>query len=299
MNTLFKDGTASLQNATETVNVKNVVQFVSRSTEAAVAANNDLFVDTTMIVGLPSTDASSTIQEINNLFVVARSQMQSSRDTLYDYLSRIYEAQVTKGDSAAFLDSLVQARNAIETALKRSLWTTKSFKKDKDGNVLPDEKRMQATEHLLFISTNGMQIYGSLRSKYKKIVRLALEKSIDPKLFTKWLKDQGGVVKALANVVEREPSADKEAVDINALVQQYTLSALSKPTVELPYNVTKNQFSVVVVYHNPQTKTVHHVGTLSEEKEVNSVIRLLSSSEKKAAVSESSESPKSSSKEAA
>ena len=299
MNTTLSNDKASEVLGMNVDNIRNVVQFVAVSSEAAVAANSDLFVEKTAITGLASLDATSTIQEINNLFVVARSQMQSSRDTLYDYLSRIYEAQVTKGDSAAFLDSLVQARNAIETALKRSLWTTKSFKKGKDGNVLPDEKRMQATEHLLFISTNGMQVYGSLRSKYKKIVRLALEKSIDPKLFTKWLKDQGGVVKALANVVEREPSADKEAVDINALVQQYTLSALSKPTVELPYNVTKNQFSVVVVYHNPQTKTVHHVGTLSEEKEVNSVIRLLSSSEKMAAVAESSESPKNSSKEAA
>ena len=73
---------ASLENATEIGNVKNVIQFVSRSTEAAVAANNDLFVDTTTIVGLPSSEASSTIQEINNLFVVARSQMQSSRDDL-------------------------------------------------------------------------------------------------------------------------------------------------------------------------------------------------------------------------
>lgn len=283
MNTLFNDGTASLENATGTVNVKNVVQFVSRSAEIAVAANNDLFVDSTAITGLASSDAKSTIQEINNLFVVARSQMQSSRDTLYDYLSRIYQAQVAKGDSAAFLDSLVQARNAIETALKRTPWTIKSFKKDEDGNVLPDEKRLQATEHLLFISTNGMQIYGSLRSKYKKIVRLALEKSIDPKLFAKWLKDQGGVVKALANVVEREPSGEKEAVDINDIVQRYTLSAPSKPTVELPYTVTKNQFTVVVIYHNPQTQKVHHVGTLSEEKEVNSVIRLLSSAERKAA----------------
>lgn len=299
MNTLCKDGTASLENATETGNVKNVVQFVSRSAEAAVAANNDLFVSTTTITGLSSSDASSTIQEVNNLFVVARSQMQASRDTLYDYLSCIYEAQVTKGDSAAFLDSLVQARNSIETTLKRSLWTTKSFKKDKDGNVLPDEKRMQATEHLLFISTNGMQIYGSLRSKYKKIIRLAVEKSIDPKLFTKWLKDQGGVVKALANVVEREPSADTEVVDIKELVQKYTLSALTKPLVELPYTPTKNQFSVVLVYHNPQTRTVHHVGTLSEEKEVNSVIRLLSSAERKAAGTGSSGSATNSSKEAA
>lgn len=299
MNTTLSNDKASEVIAMNADNIRNVVQFVAVSSEAAVAANCDLFIEKTAISGLASSDATSTIQEINNLFVVARSQMQSSRDTLYDYLSRIYQAQVMKGDSAAFLDSLVQARNAIETTLKRPLWTTKSFKKDKEGNALPDEKRMQATEHLLFISTNGMQVYGSLRSKYKKIVRLALEKSIDPKLFTKWLKDQGGVVKALANVVEREPTTDKEAVDINALVQQYTLSAQSKPTVELPYNVTKNQFSVVVVYHNPQTKAVHHVGTLSEEKEVNSVIRLLSSSEKKAAVAESSESPKNSSKEAA
>ena len=299
MNTTLSNDKASEVVAVNADNIRNVVQFVAVSSEAAVAANSDLFVEKTAITGLASLDATSTIKEINNLFVVARSQMQSSRDTLYDYLSRIYEAQASKGDSAAFLDSLVQARNAIETTLKRPLWTTKSFKKDKDGNVLPDEKRMQATEHLLFISTNGMQVYGSLRSKYKKIVRLALEKSIDPKLFTKWLKDQGGVVKVLANVVEREPSADIAAVDINALVQQYTLSALSQPTIELPYNVTKNQFSVVVVYHNPQTKTVHHVGTLSEEKEVNSVIRLLSSSEKKAAVAESSKSPKNSSKEAA
>lgn len=299
MNTTLSNDKASEVVAVNADNIRNVVQFVAVSSEAAVAANSDLFVEKTAITGLASLDATSTIKEINNLFVVARSQMQSSRDTLYDYLSRIYEAQASKGDSAAFLDSLVQARNAIETTLKRPLWTTKSFKKDKDGNVLPDEKRMQATEHLLFISTNGMQVYGSLRSKYKKIVRLALEKSIDPKLFTKWLKEQGGVVKVLANVVEREPSADIAAVDINALVQQYTLSALSQPTIELPYNVTKNQFSVVVVYHNPQTKTVHHVGTLSEEKEVNSVIRLLSSSEKKAAVAESSKSPKNSSKEAA
>lgn len=299
MNTTLSNDKASEVVAVNADNIRNVVQFVAISSEAAVAANSDLFVEKTAITGLASLDATSTIKEINNLFVVARSQMQSSRDTLYDYLSRIYEAQASKGDSAAFLDSLVQARNAIETTLKRPLWTTKSFKKDKDGNVLPDEKRMQATEHLLFISTNGMQVYGSLRSKYKKIVRLALEKSIDPKLFTKWLKEQGGVVKVLANVVEREPSADIAAVDINALVQQYTLSALSQPTIELPYNVTKNQFSVVVVYHNPQTKTVHHVGTLSEEKEVNSVIRLLSSSEKKAAVAELSKSPKNSSKEAA
>ena len=299
MNTTLSNDKASEVVAVNADNIRNVVQFVAVSSEAAVAANSDLFVEKTAITGLASLDATSTIKEINNLFVVARSQMQSSRDTLYDYLSRIYEAQVSKGDSAAFLDSLVQARNAIETTLKRPLWTTKSFKKDKEGNVLPDEKRMQATEHLLFISTNGMQVYGSLRSKYKKIVRLALEKSIDPKLFTKWLKEQGGVVKVLANVVEREPSADIAAVDINALVQQYTLSALSQPTIELPYNVTKNQFSVVVVYHNPQTKTVHHVGTLSEEKEVNSVIRLLSSSEKKAAVAELSKSPKNSSKEAA
>lgn len=299
MNTTLSNDKASEVLGMNVDNIRNVVQFVAVSSEAAVAANSDLFVEQTAISSLASSDARSTIQEINNLFVVARSQMQSSRGTLYDYLSRIYEAQVSKGDSAAFLDSLVQARNAIETTLKRSLWTTKSFKKDKDGNALPDEKRMQATEHLLFISTNGMQIYGSLRSKYKKIVRLALEKSIDPKLFTKWLKDQGGVVKALANVVEREPTAEKEAVDINDIVQRYTLSALSKPTVELPYNVTKNQFSVVVLYHNPQAKTVHHVGTLSEEKEVNSVIRLLSSSEKKAATTEASVSPNNSKKEAA
>lgn len=279
--------------------MKNVVQFVSRSAEAAITANSDLFVDKTTVICLSSSDASSTIEEINNLFVVARSQIQSSRDTLYDYLSRIYEAQVTQGDSAAFLGSLVQARNAIESKLNRTPWTTKNLKRDSHGNVLQDDKRMQATEHLLYISMNGMLIYSSLRSKYKKIVRLALEKSIDPKLFTTWLKDQGGVVKALANFVERDPSAGKQAVDIREIVQQYTLHAPSKPTIDLPYTVTKNQFSVVVVYHNPQTKMVHHLGSLSEEKEVNTVIRLLSSSESKAAVTKLRGSSKKSSQKAA
>ncbi len=263
-----------------TAQVNNVVQIIAKSTSSLISANSDLFVESTTLGGLPSREASSTIEEINSLFVAARSQMESSREALYEYLTRIYTAQRSYGDSMSFIDSALKARNIIEKNLGRALWTEKTLKKDKDGAPLLDEKRLVLTDHLLFVSTNGKQIYGSVRSKYKRLIRMALDEQVEPSRFVPWLKAKGGVVKALAGVIEREPTADVPKEDIESVIRNYTLVAATKPTVELPWVKTDNQFSVVIVYNDPVGKKVHHIGTLKEEKEVQAAIRLLSSREK-------------------
>ena len=278
-----------MESATMTLNerdaqVNNVVQIIAKSTSSLISANSDLFVERTTLGGLPSREASSTIEEINSLFVAARSQMESSREALYEYLTRIYTAQRSYGDSVSFIDSALKARNIIEKDLGRALWTEKALKKDKDGAPLLDEKRLVLTDHLLFVSTNGKQIYGSVRSKYKRLIRMALDEQVEPSRFVPWLKAKGGVVKALAGVIEREPTADVPKEDIESVIRNYTLVAATKPTVELPWVKTDNQFSVVIVYNDPVGKKVHHVGTLKDEKEVQTVMRLLSSREKTGAV---------------
>lgn len=260
--------------------VNNVVQIIAKSTSSLISANSDLFVERTTLGGLPSREASSAIEEINSLFVAARSQMESSREALYEYLTRIYTAQRSYGDSMSFIDSALKARNIIEKDLGRALWTEKVLKKDKDGAPLLDEKRLVLTDHLLFVSTNGKQIYGSVRSKYKRLIRMALDEQVEPSRFVPWLKAKGGVVKALAGVIEREPTADVAKEDIDSVIRNYTLVAATKPTVEIPWVKTDNQFSVVIVYNDPVGKKVHHIGTLKEEKEVQAVMRLLSSREK-------------------
>lgn len=260
--------------------VNNVVQIIAKSTSSLISANSDLFVERTTLGGLPSREASSAIEEINSLFVAARSQMESSREALYEYLTRIYTAQRSYGDSMSFIDSALKARNIIEKDLGRALWTEKVLKKDKDGAPLLDEKRLVLTDHLLFVSTNGKQIYGSVRSKYKRLIRMALDEQVEPSRFVPWLKAKGGVVKALAGVIEREPTTDVAKKDIDSVIRNYTLVAATKPTVEIPWVKTDNQFSVVIVYNDPVGKKVHHIGTLKEEKEVQAVMRLLSSREK-------------------
>lgn len=260
--------------------VNNVVQIIAKSTSSLISANSDLFVERTTLGGLPSREASSAIEEINSLFVAARSQMESSREALYEYLTRIYTAQRSYGDSMSFIDSALKARNIIEKDLGRALWTEKVLKKDKDGAPLLDEKRLVLTDHLLFVSTNGKQIYGSVRSKYKRLIRMALDEQVEPSRFVPWLKAKGGVVKALAGVIEREPTADVAKEDIDSVIRNYTLVAATKPTVEIPWVKTDNQFSVVILYNDPVGKKVHHIGTLKEEKEVQAVMRLLSSREK-------------------
>ena len=278
-----------LESATTTVNeraaqVNNVVQIIAKSTSSLISANSDLFVESTTLGGLPSKEASSTIEEINSLFVAARSQMESSREALYEYLTRIYTAQRSYGDSVSFIDSALKARNIIEKDLGRALWTEKTLKKDKDGAPLLDEKRLVLTDHLLFVSTNGKQIYGSVRSKYKRLIRMALDEQVEPTRFVVWLRAKGGVFKALAGVVEREPTAEVVREDIESVIRNYTLVAATKPTVELPWVKTENQFAVVIVYNDPVGKKVHHVGTLKEEKEVQAVMRLLSNREQTGAV---------------
>ena len=267
-----------------TAQVSNVVQIITKSTSSLISANSDLFVESTTLGALPSREASSTIEEINSLFVAARSQMESSREALYEYLTRIYTAQRSYGDSVSFIDSALKARNDIEKSLGRALWTEKSLKKDENGTPLVDEKRLVLTDHLLFVSTNGKQIYGPVRSKYKRLIKMALNEQIEPSRFVAWLRAKGGVVKALAGVVEREPTAEVVREDIESVIRNYTLVAATKPTVELPWVKTENQFAVVIVYNDPVGKKVHHVGTLKEEKEVQAVMRLLSNREKTGAV---------------
>lgn len=274
-----------MESATMTLNeraaqVNNVVQIIAKSTSSLISANSDLFVERTTLGGLPSKEASSTIEEINGLFIAARSQMESSREALYEYLTRIYTAQRSYGDSVSFIESALKARNSIEKALGRALWTEKTLKKGEDGAPLMEEKRFVLTDHLLFVSTNGKQIYGSVRSKYKRLIRMALDEQVEPTRFVSWLKAKGGVVKALAGVIEREPTTDVAKEDIESVIRNYTLVAVTKPTVELPWVKTDNQFSVVIVYNDPVGKKVHHIGTLKEEKEVQTVIRLLCSREK-------------------
>jgi hypothetical protein len=263
--------------------VNNVVQIIAKSTGSLISANSDLFVDGSTLGELQSREASVTIEEINSLFVAARSQMESSREALYEYLGRVYTAQRTYGDSMSFVGSALNARNRIEKTLGRPLWTEKALKKDDNGVVRSDEKQLVLTDHLLFVSTNGKQIYGSIRSKYKRLIKMAIDEQVEPSRFVGWVKAKGGVVKALANVVEREPTTDLVREDIDSVIRNYTLSATLKPTIELPWTETANQFSVVLVYSDPIGRKVHQVGTLKEEKDVQAVIRLLDSREKKKA----------------
>jgi hypothetical protein len=268
--------------ATNADSVKNVVQFISNGADGAVAANNDLFVDRAAIATLASSEAAKTIEEVNNLFVAAKANMQQAREALYDYLQHIYQTQVARSDSREFLKSLVETRNAIERKIGRDEWTEKKLKRNVDGKILAEEEQLMVTEHLLFVSTNGMQAYGSLRSKYKKLIRMALEQSVRPELFVRWIKAKGGVVKALAGAVERDPKNDKTEIDVNNVLRELTRRATRQPTVDIPWDAdTYQQFTVVVVYHDPQSKRVHQVGLLKQEVEVKSVIRMLGNTVKR------------------
>jgi hypothetical protein len=282
MSSTLKSKSEGIPTSTNPESIKSVVQFISNTANGAVAANNDLFVDRTAIASLGSSEAATAIEEVNNLFVAAKSNMQQARDALYEYLRRIYETQVARHDSREFLKSLVDIRNGIERKLGRDEWTEKKLRKDDDGKVLADEERLMVTEHLLFISTNGKQAYGSLRSKYKKLVRMALAESVRPELFVTWVKAKGGVVKALAGAIERDPKSDKVEVDVSDVLRELTRRATRQPTVDIPWDGdTYQQFTVVVVYHDPHSKRVHQVGYLKEEGEVKSVIRMLNNVNKR------------------
>jgi hypothetical protein len=157
--------------------IDNVIYLSTRLQQANVAAPE------TGIAPADDPTLHDAISVLQSLWTDTDAMAKSSRDALYDFLGVTYEFS-----KRLSLDGpIVQALRS----LVRDLYTNKSKKK-----AVSDKSVVE----LLLAASMGLSQAG-LRSKYKRILENATGVDPDRESFKVWLRDSGGIVKALSVTV--------------------------------------------------------------------------------------------------
>jgi len=226
---------ASLNNATNTpINILTAKQ--SKSTAAQTRTS--------------STDVTTAVSELRNLWETTGSHVRSSRESLYDFLGRTYElSRKLEGDCAATKALKMYVCN-MHTKVK-------------------GVARKSPAELLLVASMGAEQF--ALRSKYKRLFLNATTKKVPPdsESFKDWLETSGGLVKALVATVESTFGINRDtrpkATSLVALKNQLLSAYAQFETEERIVDAQYDGFTVVLFHRKPGSTCSARVASLSDK----------------------------------
>ena len=240
--------------------IDNVINLSTRLHQANVAAPEMASV----------TDDDPTLRDaiavLQSLWTDTDAMTKSSRDALYDFLGATYEFSKTLSSDGPVVQAL---RGSV-----RDLYTNKSKKKAvANKNVI----------ELLLAASMGLSQAG-LRSKYKRILESATRADVipDSESFKVWLRDTGGIVKALsltvAAMTRTAPSSSSstgETEQSDCSVAGDLIARCTSPDWKSPL-VGGNYlgFKVGLFYLDEGTGKMMQVALISQKSIVRSAMRM-------------------------
>lgn len=202
-----------------------------------------------------------SIEELAVSFETTVGLSISSRDALYEFLGKTYEAANVISKNT---NQIAELRDYV-----RGIFVGKKEKTSVAKKVTFD---------LLLIACIGTGS-ASLRSKYLKILKRA-EEALIPRntdAFKVWLRSSGGVVKAQQALLEFSatvaPKKSVPTIDIDTVIADLTVRNKEFPPSNERCATEHNGFSVVLYYTDPTTGKCLRVSEVSELNCVRSVLR--------------------------
>jgi hypothetical protein len=207
---------------------------------------------------------SSALSEVKGLWNSTETAIQSARESLYEFLGATYEhAQLVSRSPVALgeLRSTVRRQYVSDHHKKRA-------------------EQAPAEELILTVALGIGQ--GSLRSKYKALLSKALDEEVpfDRESFIDWLRNTGGIVKALQETISSPdrkvaPTAHKRSFDSCAgdlLRDLHSRPLEERALTKEPYK----GFAIALVYVDPKTKQIRLVSELTDGELIEHAVRLAS-----------------------
>jgi hypothetical protein len=221
---------------------------------------------------------SAALAEVSGLWKSADTGLETARQNLYGFLGAIYEhAAVISTDPAALASLRAQALLRCGSGKQRKIV----------GRAAPAE--------LLLMVALSSPSQGSLRSKYKAVLAQASNERVpaNRESFKAWLKNNGGIVKALRDAVGNPERTGREPANrcsfescADSLLSDLTLNSIEeRDLTKFPYK----GFTVVLFYVEPDTGRIYMMSELTNAKLVEQAVRLASEQQVPAIANDSAE----------
>jgi hypothetical protein len=201
------------------------------------------------------------VKKLTTDFTNTEAMLGSAREALYGYL----------GDAYCLAAEL--SRDPIATECLRSFCSSQL----RSQNCTVSLKNRNHVQLILLASIGNR--YASLRTKYGKVLRLALSEEVaeDSTSFIAWLRARGGVVRvlqSLATAIEGgQPKDGAPPLAIGELMQAIAAKASTMPAAPHKVGATLDGFSVALYYTSPSTGLTHLICDLAEKAAVTAAIR--------------------------